>query len=392
MVDATHQPSTLNRPPLRFRYSEFIQRKPTLLPVYILYGEDALLMRRVADALLDAALPAAEREFNLDVLDGANTTVAHVLTLATNLPFLSACRVVWVREAEKLKELDKLADALNKGRLPATTHLILQHSPNAERSEGERGILHPALDRAVDKLGAIVECSINPRTERAQLMKFISDEAQRWGKKIAPSAIALLTARAGHDFFRLTNEIHKLAHFVGDAPTITNAHVEQMVAKTVEEKVFALTDAIGKRAIGDALHVLHDLLDHGYPPEVIIGQITRHLRLLLQARFLHDKGYRLRAHLSSELPEEVAAALPQSNNLLTFLQAQSWAVARYEEQVRHLTQAQLAAAFERTLLTDLQLKGIEGNIESPRLALEMLIVDLCADDKRAVSSAKTKRR
>jgi DNA polymerase-3 subunit delta len=373
---------------LRSRYSEFIQRKPTLLPVYIVYGEDALLMRRVVDALLNAALPEAEREFNLDVLDGATTTVAQVIALATNLPFLSSRRVVWVREAEKLKELDKLADALNKGRLPATTHLILQRSPNAERREGERGILQAALDRAVDKLGAIVECSINPRTERAQLMKFISDEAQRWGKKIAPTAVALLMARAGHDFFRLTNEIHKLAHFVGDAPLITNTHVEQMVAKTVEEKIFALTDAIGKRAVGDALHVLHDLLDHGHAPEVIIGQITRHLRLLFQARFLHDKGYRLRANLSVELPQEVAAALPQANNLLTFLQSQTWAAARYEEQVRHFTQTQLSAAFERTLLTDLQLKGIEGNVENPRLALELLVVDLCGDDKRAPQSAR----
>ncbi|MDW8367120.1 MAG: DNA polymerase III subunit delta, partial [Abditibacteriales bacterium] len=236
---------------MRSRYSEFIERKPTLLPVYIVYGEDALLMRRVVDALLDAALPEAEREFNLDVLDGTHATVAHVIGVATTPPFLSPHRVVWVREAEKLRELDKLASALNKGRLPPTTHLILQRSPTAERREGERGILHPALDRAVDKLGALVECSINPRAERAQLMKFISDEAQRWGKRIAPSAIALLTTRAGHDFFRLTNEIHKLAHFVGDAPTITNTHVEQMVAKTVEEKVFALTEAIGKRAVGD---------------------------------------------------------------------------------------------------------------------------------------------
>lgn len=373
---------------MRSRYSEFIQRKQTLLPVYIVYGEDSLLMRRVVDALLNAALPEAEREFNLDVLDGSNTTVAHVIALATNLPFLSSRRVVWVREAERLKELDKLADALNKGRLPATTHLILQRSPNAER-QGERGILQAALDRAVDKIGAIVDCSINPRTERGQLMKFVSDEAQRWGKKIAPTAIALLTTRAGHDFFRLTNEIHKLAHFVPmDIGMITNAHVEQMVAKTVEEKIFALTDAIGKRAIGDALHVLHDLLDHGYAPEVIIGQITRHLRMLFQARFLHDKGYRLRANLSSELPEEVAAALPQANNLLTFLQSQSWAAARYEEQVRHFTQTQLSAAFERTLLTDLQLKGIEGNVENPRLALELLIVDLCWDDKRAALPAR----
>ncbi len=372
---------------MRSRYSEFIQRKQALLPVYIVYGEDALLMRRVVDTLLNAALPEAEREFNLDVLDGSNTTVAHVIALAANLPFLSSRRVVWVREAEKLKELDKLADALNKGRLPATTHLILQRSPNAER-QGERGILQAALDRAVDKLGALVECSLNPRTERAQLMKFVTDEAQRWGKKIAPTAIALLMTRAGHDLFRLTNEIHKLAHFVGDTPMITNTHVEQMVAKTVEEKIFALTDAIGKRAVGDALHVLHDLLDHGHAPEVVIGQITRHLRMLFQARFLHDKGYRLRAHLSAELPEEVAATLPQSNNLLTFLQSQSWAAARYEEQVRHFTQTQLSAAFERTLLTDLQLKGIEGNVENPRLALELLIIDLCWDDKRAALPAR----
>ncbi|MCS6859244.1 MAG: hypothetical protein NZT92_02850, partial [Abditibacteriales bacterium] len=138
----------------------------------------------------------------------------------------------------------------------------------------------------------------------------------------------------------------------------------------------------------DALHVLHDLLDHGHPPELIIGQITRHLRLLFQARFLHDKGYRLRAHLLGELPQEVAAALPQSNNLLTFLQAQSWAAARYEEQVRRFTQTQLATAFERTLLADLQLKGIEGNVQNPRLVLELLVVDLCGEDKRVTASVR----
>jgi DNA polymerase III delta subunit len=248
--------------------------------------------------------------------------------------------------------------------------------------------LQTTLDRAVDKKGALIDCSINPRSERGQLMKFLTDEAQRWGKKIAPTAAALLTTRAGHDFYRLTNEIHKLAHFIGDVPLIANAHIEQLVAKTVEERIFALTDAIGKRSVSDALHVLQDLLDHGHSPESIIGQVTRHLRMLFQARYLHDKGYRLRANLATELPDDVADGLPQSNHLLSFLQSQSWAAARYEEQARLFTQSQLTAAFERTLTADLQLKGIEGSVVSPRLSLELLIVDLCWEEKRAQTAAR----
>ena len=56
-------------------------------PVYVLSSEDPLLIDRVLGALREAALPAAARAFNSDVLEGKSGAGA-VLNAARTLPMM----------------------------------------------------------------------------------------------------------------------------------------------------------------------------------------------------------------------------------------------------------------------------------------------------------------
>jgi hypothetical protein len=135
-------------------YSAFTLKKAVPngapLPVYGVLG-DAYLQQLVVRTLLDAAMDADARDFNMDTVDGESATVGEVLSLCGNLPFLSERRAVVVNRAERLENIGRAGESedekptkgkaakgtlspakrLSEGlkNLPPTTLLLLLRTP-----------------------------------------------------------------------------------------------------------------------------------------------------------------------------------------------------------------------------------------------------------------------
>jgi DNA polymerase III subunit delta len=88
-------------------------RKGQLRPLYLAWGEE-FLVRRDAEALVEALVPAAEAGLNLVVLDGASPREV-ALELAT-LPLFPGHKVVLLRDPEFLAPRKGRPDALAKAR------------------------------------------------------------------------------------------------------------------------------------------------------------------------------------------------------------------------------------------------------------------------------------
>ncbi len=62
-----------------------------------------------------------------------------------------------------------------------------------------------------------------------------------------------------------------------------------MIAETINESIFSLTDAIGRKNVSQALLSLHRLIRSGEAPIKVNALIARQVRLLLQARLLVEE-------------------------------------------------------------------------------------------------------
>ena len=118
-------------------------------PVYYLMGDEPFYIDKITDFIIDNALKPEERDFNLTVMFGSDTTAAQVADVARRYPMMAERQVVVVKEAQNLKNTDQLAVYLEN---PSdTTVLVLCHKngtieKDCLRNGKERGALRKQKD------------------------------------------------------------------------------------------------------------------------------------------------------------------------------------------------------------------------------------------------------
>lgn len=363
---------------------------------------DAFLQQRILDALLKWCLPDDARDFNLDVLDGDGTSVNDILALCANLPFLSEQRVIVVTRAERIENMHRSGDSstpsaskskagspskrLSDGikKLTPTTVLILQRTPETPEPGARAGTprcVNAAVDKAIEheEKGLIIDCTVLPKNT-SLVTTIVQREAQTQGFLLEPSVASFLVERCGRDIALLLSELEKCALRAGAGHPITPAIVEEMTRRQLQETIFDLTDALGKRQTANALRLMREMLNGGEPVQIIFAMFVRHLRQLLQARTFLDAGLPLDASTLGRLPPELAEQLPK-DNLAQFLRRQGWIGKQYAAQARNFSVPELQAALQTALKTELALKGIEGgggadSRKEPELLLELFVMQL----------------
>src|SRR5256885_16093068 len=94
--------------------------------VYLLHGEEDLLIDQALAVLLDRLMPAEERDLNLDVLRAGEIALPDLVTRLDTLPFFGRRRVGVVKDPEawKAPEQKRLAAYLEQGPPPPGLGLV----------------------------------------------------------------------------------------------------------------------------------------------------------------------------------------------------------------------------------------------------------------------------
>ena len=249
-----------------------------LKPVYLIYGSEELLLERAEKRLHDRLAAVADLDFNYETFDGATASADDVINAANTMPFLSERRLVVVRNVDKLDAagLEKLA---GYAKAPAHyTCLVLVAAKIAKNSK---------LYRAAATTGVAYEYAAPKRNAYAgEVAKLLRER----GKTMAMPTAQLLVDVVGRDLRRLDIEAAKLATYVGDAERISADDVRAVASATAEASVFELSDAVGERDVTRAMRVLRRLLDAGETPLGVEAMLARHVRALIGARALSDRG------------------------------------------------------------------------------------------------------
>jgi len=316
--------------------------------VYLLLGEEDVLVEQALATLLDELVPAAERALNLDALDAGETPVAEIIARCETLPFFGARRVVLVRRAEELRPADQdaLATYLEPAPPPATLVLIAAKLDQRRRLSG-----------VIQRTGRVIPCA---PLDAHDLPAWIRARAQEEGKTVQAEAARMLVLLVGGGLRELGLEIAKLAAYVGERREITAEDVRAIASHVAEAGVFELTDAVGRRQAGRALELLETLITAGEAPLRILYLLEDHIRMLLRAQALLDRGERV------ERPSEQVRAVLGGNR--------AWLFRRYRDQLLAFGRLRPDEILGVLLEADATIKT---GAMAPRLVLEALIVRLC---------------
>lgn len=250
-----------------------------ILPAYLLIG-DAFLCQEKFQSLLDSIKKQGTGEMAVWNYRLKETPLDRVLVEARALPFLAAFQVFRLREAGELKSKDceSLSDYLER---PAPAACLIFETEELAQD-------HP-LAKAVRKYGETVLLDAKQKKEAGN--SFIKQKLRQLGKRLTPQAAAVLEERLGDAPSLLDSALEHLASLSGTREEIDESMVEQLDEKRQDVHVFQLANAIASRKTGEALTVLHRILqkDEGEIPS-LVGFLHWQMKRFWQAQKMLGTG------------------------------------------------------------------------------------------------------
>lgn len=206
-------------------------------PVYYLMGDEDYFIDKLSDAIVEAVLTDDEKDFNLDILYGAEAEMDKVIELAHAYPMMAEKRVVLVREAQAMRSIEGLETYL--AHLTPTTVLIFCHKHGKLDTR-------KAAAKAIQQVGVIYE---SKRLYDNQVASFISQYLHKHNVDIEPQAIQMLASHVGSDLSRLTTEMDKLLLALNGGRVVGASLVEEQTGVSKDFNDFELQSALAQRNI-----------------------------------------------------------------------------------------------------------------------------------------------
>lgn len=240
--------------------------------VFFLFGEEAYLRGEMEQRIVGAHLDPATRDFNLDLLRGAEVPPEQVASLIATPPMMAEWRIVVVRDAQHLapKARDVVEQAAASP-LPGLVLVISAAIPSGSKARFYANLKSQATSAEFPALD--VSDAPGWLMERALLHHQLEMDGD---------AARALAAASGTDLGVLAAELQKLADFVRGRPRIGLDDVRAVSVHVPRVDRWGWFDAVAERNFAAAGAALPALLESGESAVgLIIGISAQLLRVAL---------------------------------------------------------------------------------------------------------------
>lgn len=319
-------------------------------PVYILMGDEPFYPDMVCQAVLDNCIDEFGKDFNETVCYGADVTPDRIITEAREFPMMAERRLIVVKEAQMMKNIEDLA-VYCQSPLDSTVLVLLLHKATVDKRK--------ALYKTVQKTGVVLD---SPSLRDYEIPGWIQSYYASKGLHIDPQAAALLGESAGTDLSTIAVETDKLLKNLPEGATsVSVADVEKNVGISRQFSVFELTKELSYRRAPQALKIASRLGNSAkFAMPMAVSALYNHFyRILKYAALLAQGGY--------PSPEDKARALAGVN---------PYFYKEYDAAVRNYPLPRAMAVVGLLCEYDYLGKGGDGGAATPDQLLTELIVKI----------------
>ncbi len=334
-------------------------RERRLGPVYVLYGAEAYLREGAAKALVNTAFGENDlRDFNESSFSlNEPSTIRDALAASDQLPMMAERRVVRITDVRVAATGNR--DSLKEEYEALLTGYLANPSPHSvlifsgEELNGNRKI-----SKLLEKHAVLVE--FQPLDDK-ELFDWIARLFKESGVEVESAVVRHLTTISGSNLLRLSNDVKKLAAAALPAGHVTEDMVDALVPRTRLMDNFALSGHLVAGRTREAVSSLHQMLDDGAEPLMLLGLLGSNYRRLLIAKDLMESG--------SDRAEVARAVKLRYNDQEPFLAA-----------ARRAKKTQLTYAINRLAEADIAIKSSTGGggPTGAKMQIEMLVCELAA--------------
>ncbi|GAB4138351.1 MAG: hypothetical protein Tsb009_06500 [Planctomycetaceae bacterium] len=314
-------------------------------PMNVLFGTEHHLKRKTFEAFCGMILGGNDdNDISLTKFAGKDVDFKTVADELRTVSMWGDNRLVCIEDADEFvtNHRGHLEGYLKSPAKKSVLVLVVKSWPKNTR-----------LAREVVKQGLSVECNALKGVALIRWLVETCNSAHE--KQLSRDSAALIVELAGVDLGLLSQELSKVAAYVGDRSDIRPEDVRAVVGGWTTQTAFAMIDALIAGRLNQSLTFLDELLRAGESPHKIFGAISFSIKRLAVATETARHGTRLNVAL-------IDAGIFRNR------------VNEAERYLRKRGRKNAERLLEELLRTDYQLKG--GSRVSERLALEQLLVRL----------------
>jgi DNA polymerase-3 subunit delta len=246
-------------------------------PVYFLTGDEPYYIDQISDLIEDTVLDEGEKAFNQLIVYGKDTEFKSVVDDARQFPMMSSYRVVIVKEAQEMKDIQGLEKYVMNPSL--STILVICYK-------------YKKLDKRTSLAKALTSNAVYFESKKIydnQVASWITSYAGNKGFKITPDAAGLMAEYIGAELSKLSNELEKLFINLAAQKKISIEDVRDQIGISKNFDVFELQTALGLRNFNKAAMIVRYFGQNmnANSPVMIIASLFSYFNKVYTARMHH---------------------------------------------------------------------------------------------------------
>ena len=222
-------------------------------------GEEEFYIDNITNLFIEDVLTDEEKQFNLNILYGKETSVDQIISICKKYPLMSKYQIVLVKEAQDLsRTFDGLIDYFKKPL--ESTILIINYK-------------HKSIDK---RKSSFKELKKNAKVFESkklydnQVQNWISDTVNSAGFSIDRKSVSLINEHLGNSLSNISNEINKLLDIKKKEKVIESDDIEKYIGISKEFNNFELRKALGEKNYNKAFQIAQYFSENPYSNPIVV--------------------------------------------------------------------------------------------------------------------------
>ena len=329
--------------------------KKQLAPVYLISGDEPLLIQEAADAIRQHAKSQGFRERELHHTDGGFTW-DELMHSANSLSLFADKKIIEIR-VHNGKPGDAGSKALQAYcQAPSDDNLLMLILPKVEKASQSAKWF-----KAIENCGVVVQVWPIGANE---LPRWVDHRLKAAGLQASSEAIDILCVKVEGNLLAAAQEIEKLK-LVANNEIIDAETMASCVMESARYDVFSLVNRALNADTSAVIRILNGLKGEGTEPPVVLWALSRELRILAAMKTALDSGQ----------PFDLAAK-----------QNQVWSTRKplVKQAINRLSQTEIMQLVELCSFADRSIKGAAKH--NTWLLLQDITLGLCGSPALSASS------
>lgn len=244
-------------------------KKGEILPIYLFYGDEDYLKNYYFDELQKKIL-GGNKDFNFTVFEGKDLELQELSDALESYPLMSDKKLIVIKNLN-ITEQSEIKEYITENIKSLPDFSVLLIYEDIIELDDKKDAKAISFINLINKTGL----SVNFRkAEEKDLVNWADRHIKSRGYKADLSTIRYMLSVCDNSMNVLINEIEKLCGYANDFE-ITKKDIDDIVTRTIDSRIFDLTDAIAGRDYSKAFSVLDELFFLKYTDTVIAGSIYR---------------------------------------------------------------------------------------------------------------------